>query len=174
MFVLFLKEFCQYHFSKNIFCTRNKYLLFSFNAQLKLNPGIPQLPKEEICLLKCLLSVKVELEPGYWFGRLKLRFFPPKISPSFIILFIKVYLKVQSYCRSSVLLDELKRTFDRKIFLRLWIFRYTTLLSCQLAMRLYLKSTYSNIWGISVFCTILVFFNLRWKQNCANRLKFTK
>ena len=81
-----------------------------------MNSGIPQLPKEEICLLKCLLSVKVELEPGYWFGRLKLRFFPPKISPSFIILFIKVYLKVQSYCRSSVLLGELKRTFDRKIF----------------------------------------------------------
>ena len=114
MFVLFLKEFCQYHFSKNIFCTRNKYLLFSFNAQLKLNPGIPQLPKEEICLLKCLLSVKVELEPGSWFGRFKLRF--PKFSPSFLILMIKVYLEVQSYCRSSVLLGELKRTFDRKIF----------------------------------------------------------
>ena len=116
MFVLFLKEFCQYHFSKNIFCTRNKYLLFSFNAQLKLNPGIPQLPKEEICLLKCLLSVKVELEPGSWFGRFKLRFFPPKFSPSFLILFIKVYLEVQSYCGSSVLLGEVKRTSDRKIF----------------------------------------------------------
>ena len=83
MFVLFLKEFCQYHFSKNIFCTRNKYLLFSFNAQLKLNPGIPQLPKEEICLLKCLLSVKVELEPGSWFGRFKVRFFSPKFSYTF-------------------------------------------------------------------------------------------
>ena len=110
MFVLFLKEFCQYHFSKNIFCTRNKYLLFSFNAQLKLNPGIPQLPKEEICLLKCLLSVKVELEPGSWFGRFKLGYFTPKFSPSFLILFFKVYLEVQSYCRSSVLLGELKRT----------------------------------------------------------------
>ena len=87
MFVLFLKEFCQYHFSKNIFCTRNKYLLFSFNAQLKLNPGIPQLPKEEICLLKCLLSVKVELEPGSWFERFKLRFFPSKIFPKFSYTF---------------------------------------------------------------------------------------
>ena len=110
MFVLFLKECCQYHFSKNIFCARNKYLLFSFNAQLKLNPGIPQLPKEEICLLKCLLSVKFELEPGSWFGRFKLGYFTPKFSPSFLILFFKVYLEVQSYCRSSVLLGELKRT----------------------------------------------------------------